>query len=89
MIAVDGFHYFAASFVFFIFNVTAVGYFQSTERARPATAFALMRGFILLIPSSLIMPGLPGTHGIWLAMPVAETLTALMIMGFYIKNKTG
>lgn len=86
-IAVDGFPYFAAGFIFFIFNVTAVGYFQSVERVRPATTFALMRGFIVLIPSFLIMPGLIGTHGIWLAMPVAEALTALVVTGFYLKRR--
>lgn len=86
-IAVDGFPYFASGFIFFIFNVTAVGYFQSVERVRPATTFALMRGFIVLIPSFLIMPGLIGTHGIWLAMPVAEALTALAVTGFYLKRR--
>lgn len=86
-IAIDGFPYFAAGFVFFIFNVTAVGYFQSVERVMPATAFALMRGFILLIPSFMLMPSLLGNHGIWLAMPVAESLTALIIVIFYLINR--
>lgn len=86
-IAVDGFPYFAAGFLFFIFNVTAVGYFQSLERVRPATTFALLRGFVLLIPSFLVMPGLLGTHGIWLAMPLAEALTALAITCFYLKKR--
>lgn len=87
-IAVDGFPYFAAGFVFFIFNVTAVGYFQSVERMVPATSFALMRGFVLLVPSFLLMPGIAGTHGIWLSMPVAEALTAVMVMGFYFKRRS-
>lgn len=86
-IAVDGFPYFAAGFLFFIFNVTAVGYFQSVERVRPATAFALMRGFILLIPCFMLMPGLLGNHGIWLAMPVAELLTSLSVIAFYMRNR--
>lgn len=86
-IAVDGFPYFASGFLFFIFNVTAVGYFQSVERVKPATTFALMRGFILLIPSFLVMPSLLGTHGIWLAMPVAEAATALAVMCFYLKRR--
>lgn len=83
-IAVEGFPYFAVGFVGFIFNVTAVGYFQSVERVRPATTFALLRGFVLLIPSFLLMPLCCGTAGIWLAMPLAETLTALLVVGFYL-----
>ena len=89
-IAVDGFPYFAAGFVFFIFNLTAIGYFQSVERIRTALTFAMMRGFVLLVPSFLIVPGLLGTHGIWLAMPVAECLTALSVAAFYaIKRRSG
>ncbi len=86
-IAVDGFPYFASGFLFFIFNLTAIGYFQSVERIRTATTFALMRGFVLLVPSFLIMPDIAGTHGIWLAMPTAEALTMLAIVGYYIKKK--
>ena len=88
-IAADGLPYFASGFIFFIFNVTAVGYFQSTERVVPATTFALMRGFILLVPCFLLMPRLFGSHGIWLAMPAAEALTAVMIAAHYIKNTSG
>ena len=56
IIAMNGFPYFAVGFVGFIFNITAIGYFQSVERIRPATIFALMRGFLILIPSFLLMP---------------------------------
>ena len=88
-IAADGLPYFASGFIFFIFNVTAVGYFQSTERVVPATTFAFMRAFILLVPCFLLMPRLFGSHGIWLAMPAAEALTAVMIAAHYIKNTSG
>ena len=82
-IAIDGFPYFATGFIAFIFNLTAVGYFQSVERIKPATLFALSRGFLLLIPSFLLAPQWLGTPGIWLAMPIAETLTAIAVILFY------
>lgn len=88
IIAMNGFPYFAVGFVGFIFNITAIGYFQSVERIRPATIFALMRGFLILIPSFLLMPQLLGSDGIWLAMPVAEILTAVAITCFYKWNRT-
>ena len=86
-IATFGFPLFAAGFIPFILNLTAVGYFQSVERIRPATTFALLRGFLLLIPSFLLMPYLFGEAGIWLAMPVAEGLTLLLIVGFYLSKR--
>lgn len=82
-IAVNGFPSFALGFIAFIFNITAVGYFQSVERIRPATTFALLRGFVLLVPSFLLMPLWLGTRGIWLAMPAAEILTMLAVVCFY------
>ena len=74
-IAAEGFPYFSVGFIPFVVNLTAIGYFQSLERARRATIFALLRGLILLIPSFVLMPLAAGTAGIWLAMPVSELLT--------------
>ena len=86
-IAVDGMPLFATGFVCFIFNLTAVGYFQRVERMLPATVFALMRGVVLLVPSFVVMPLVFGTRGIWLAMPVAEGLTAVAVIAFYFYGR--
>lgn len=86
-IAVEGMPLFATGFVCFIFNLTAVGYFQSVERMLPATVFALMRGVVLLVPSFVVMPLMFGTRGIWLAMPVAEGLTAVAVIAFYFYGR--
>lgn len=86
-LAIDGFPYFSAGFICFVINLTAIGYFQSVEKVREATVFALLRGGIFLIPSFIIMPQLLGISGIWLAMPVSEMLTALSIGGYYIGKK--
>ncbi len=81
-IAVEGFPIIATSFVFFITNLTCIGYFQSLERVRPAMTFALMRGLVLLVPSFIILPMLLGETGIWLALAVSEMLTTLGIVGY-------
>lgn len=79
-IAIDGFPYFATGFIFFIVNISAVGYFQSIERIKPATTFALLRGFVFLIPSFILLPELMTTSGIWLALPLSEVLTTIVIL---------
>lgn len=86
-IAVSGFPYFATAFVFFIINLTVIGYYQSLERVKPATALALSRGFIFLIPSFVLLPKVAGTHGIWLALCLSELLTALIALGLYARNR--
>ena len=78
-IAIEGFPYFATGIVFFILNVAIVGYYQSVEQIKRATVFVFLRGFALLLPSFILLPKLLGTKGIWLAMPLAEITTTLLI----------
>ena len=85
-IAIYGLPRFASGFIFFIVNLTAIGYFQSIERVRPATVFALLRGFFFLVPSFLLLPRLLGHAGIWLAMPLSECLTTALIAWMYLKR---
>ena len=86
-IAIHGFPYFASGFVFFIVNIAVVGYFQSVERIKPATIFALLRGFVFLIPSFILLPKFLGVSGIWLAMPLSEALTIIVILLFVLKHR--
>ena len=64
-------------------NLTVIGYYQSLERVRAATTFALLRGFVLLVPAFLLLPRVAGISGIWLAMPLSELLTCAVIAVFY------
>jgi len=79
-IAINGFPYYATGIVFFILNVAIVGYYQSVEQIKRATAFVILRGFALLVPCFIILPKLIGTEGIWLAMPLAEFITLSLIL---------
>ena len=76
LIAIEGFPLFASGFVFFIVNLTVIGYYQSLERVRAATTFALLRGFVLLVPAFLLLPRVAGISGIWLAMPLSDVLSS-------------
>ncbi len=86
-IAVKGFPLFAAAFVFFIFNLTAIGYFQAVEKVWAAIVFALLRGLIFMVPCFLLLPEVAGTSGIWLALALSEVLTSMCIIGYYIYSR--
>ena len=83
-IAAEGFPYFAVGFVFFIVNLSAIGYFQSIERIKPATAFSILRGMAFLIPCFLYLPLIFEEKGVWLAMQLSEELTCVSILCFYL-----
>ena len=87
-IASAGIPLMSAGFVFYIVNVTVIGYFQSVERVWPATIYSLARGLVFLVPSFLIMPHVAGTPGIWLALPVSEALTFILISATRIINRS-
>lgn len=82
-IAIDGFPYFAIGIVFFILNVAFIGYYQSVERIKRATFLVFLRGLILLVPSFLLLPRLLGVEGIWMAMPMAEIMTTIILLLFF------
>lgn len=78
-IAITGFPYIASGIIFFILNVAVTGYYQSIEKIKYATVVVFLRGFALLTPSFIFLPRLLGTEGIWLAMPLAEIATTIVI----------
>ncbi len=79
-IAKQGIPWLSICFIPYILNVVYIGYYQSIEKAKYATLYAVLRGFVLLIPCFLLMPLLIGNIGMWLAMPLSELLTLAIIV---------
>ena len=79
-VCAEGFPLFATSFVFFSLNVVIIGFYQSVERATEAIFFMCLRGLILVIPIFIALPYLIGVVGLWLAVPLAEALTFVVLV---------
>lgn len=86
-IAVTGFPLYALSFVLASVNIVLIGFYQSIEHARAATTFMLFRGFIFIIPIFIFFPDLVGNAGLWLAVPLSETLTLTIISVHYLLDR--
>ncbi|MBD3592534.1 MATE family efflux transporter [Bacteroides sp. GM023] len=86
-IAVNGIPYFGVGFIFFAFNMVGIGYYQSVERGQRATIITLLRGVVFMLIGFLVLPKILGIPGIWLAVPFAELLTMLYIIGIYFKDR--
>lgn len=78
-IAVDGFPWYSLSFMLFAVNIVFIGYYQSIERPRQTIVFMLLRGFIVIIPMFILLPSIIGDIGLWLAVPLSELLTLVVI----------
>ena len=81
-IAIDGFPYFATGFLFFILNLVAIGFLQSIKKVAASTIFALLRGVVFLFPAFLLLPEVLGVKGMWLALPLSELLTFIVVVGY-------
>lgn len=86
-IAVNGIPYFGIGFIFFAFNMIGIGYYQSVERGQRAMIITLLRGVAFMLIGFLVLPKILGVPGIWLAVPFAELLTMLYIIGIYFKDR--
>jgi len=71
----------------FTLNVVLIGYLQSLERYRPATVFMLLRGFIFVIPSFVVLPLVAGIPGLWLAEPLSETVSLVLLLGYMARSR--
>ena len=87
-LAAEGVPLMALGYTFAIINVAAIGYYQSVERAVPATVYSLARGIVFLVPCFIVMPMIAGTPGIWLALPATEFLTFLLILAERLFRKS-
>lgn len=67
----------------FALNITFIGYYQSCEHAIRSTIYMLLRGIILMIPGFIILPEIIGIPGLWLAIPVSELMTLIIIAASY------
>ncbi|WP_434309316.1 MATE family efflux transporter [Hominifimenecus sp. rT4P-3] len=71
------------------FNIVASTFFSSVEKALPAHILSLLRGLILLIPLAFLLSSLAGITGVWLSVPAAEGLTAMVgCVFFYLPHSS-
>ncbi|TXL57821.1 MATE family efflux transporter [Cerasibacillus terrae] len=81
-LATSGMKLFFLGYLFMGINFIYMTYYQSIGYARPSIMITIFRGFILLIFMLLVLPLLFGVNGIWLALPVAEAIVAVVLLWY-------
>lgn len=67
-------------FLFAGFNIVGTGFLSATEVAGWAFVTSILRGFVAIIVCAFVMAQMFGMIGIWLAFPVAELLTTVVMI---------
>lgn len=60
------------------FQIIGASYFQAAGKAGHAIFLSMSRQVIILIPALIILPHFWGLEGIWLALPAADSISALL-----------
>ncbi|MEE8440465.1 MAG: MATE family efflux transporter [Spirochaetia bacterium] len=59
-------------------NTTSMTLFQALGKGRTASLLSFCRQIIFFVPLVLLMPLLIGVNGVWLSVPLAETLGSIL-----------
>ncbi|MEA5058321.1 MAG: MATE family efflux transporter [Anaerotignum propionicum] len=87
-IALHGYHIFAWSFLFSGINIFTSSFFTALSNGLLSAIISFLRTFLFVTVCILFLPNIFGINGIWLAIPIAEGLTAILaITLLYIGNK--
>lgn len=74
------------AFLFNGFNIYVTSYFTAIDRPDISLLIASLRGLIFLAPLILLLPKLWGIDGIWITIPIAELITAIVAVALLIKH---
>ena len=74
----SGFRIYAVTFLFMGYDVINSMYFTSCGDAKSSALISALRGIVLLLGFTMILPAIFGMTGVWMAAPCTETLTAIV-----------
>jgi putative MATE family efflux protein len=83
-VSVDAVRKMTVALPFIGIQVIGATYFQSVGKAGPALWLGLSRQFVFLIPLVLILPPFWLVNGIWFATPIADILSTLMTVIWFV-----
>lgn len=85
--AILGLKIYFVGYLFAGFNIVGTGYLSATENAAWAFATSVLRGIVAIILCAVILSKLLGMTGVWMAFPVAEAITTVVMIIGIIRNQ--
>lgn len=75
-----------AAFPLVGFQIVISNFFQSIGQAKISIIQSLSRQVLFLIPGIILFPRLWDLNGLWIAMPVSDTMAALLSLYFFMQQ---
>lgn len=84
--AITGLPLYFTSVFFSALNLLFILFLTATNAARASFVLSLLRGYIILLPTILILAKYAGIKGVWLAVPVTEIIVCVIGAVFTIQR---
>lgn len=68
------------------FHLVGTVVFMALGKALPSIILSMSREILFLIPLILILPNFAGVDGVWITMPISDTLAALLTFIFFTRE---
>ena len=88
-LSAKGIRYIMVAFPVVGYQMVVSNFFQSIGKAKISIVLSLSRQLLILLPLLLVLPTMFGISGVWVSMPVSDTLSAFMaawIMIVYMRK---
>ncbi len=86
-LASKGFEIFSFSFIFCGFNIFASASFTALSNGKVSAVIAFLRTFVFIMAGLLILPIIWGVRGVWVTIPLAESITFIIAVILIILHK--
>ncbi len=83
-----GLLFFMPSYIFMGFNIFISSMFTALSNGKISATLSVCRSLVFIVLMLLILPNILGIYGVWLAIPVAEMLSAGLGIYAFKKNKS-
>lgn len=83
--AAKGFILYSIAITFLGFNFVNIAYLQAVESPFISNVICMSRSFVFVFIALMILPKILGINGIWLALPFADFITAILTYPFLKK----
>ncbi len=88
-IATPGLRLYTITMPILAVSIMGSNYFQAIGKAKMATFLSLLRQVVILIPVILIMAKVGGLKGVWLAQPMSDMISTVIVAAILIKEFKG
>jgi Na+-driven multidrug efflux pump len=83
--AFNGVRMIGFGYIFMGINMFGSMLYTAFNNARESTVISLLRGIVFFMATLALLPMIMGINGVWIAMPVADALTVVFTVCFFIR----